>query len=166
MERWKEVPGYDGRYWVSDEGRVKSFATGKERMLKPRPADDGYLKVTFTMHYKQRTFLLHRVVLLAFAGPCPEGFQGNHKDGDPLHNTLDNLEWVTPLGNSQHAWRNGFMHPPRGEAHGMAKLSEAEAIEIKQLLKNGIPHRQLAKRFHVHKSCITHISIGTTWKHI
>ena len=166
MEQWKEVPGYNGRYWVSDVGRIKSFATGKERMLNPRPADDSYLKVTFTVHNKQKTFLLHRIVLSAFAGPCPEGYEGNHKDGNHLNNTVDNLEWISPLENARHAWKNGFMNPPRGENHGMAKLSESQALEIKQLLKQGVPHRKLAKMFNVHKSCITHISIGTTWTHI
>ena len=57
-EEWRDVPGYEGLYEVSNMGRVKSlpkeWVIGKGRVrkhngkiLKPGKTRDGYLNVTF-----------------------------------------------------------------------------------------------------------------------
>ena len=43
MENWKAIAGYEGLYWISDQGRVKSFRHGKEKILKSWKLTSGYL---------------------------------------------------------------------------------------------------------------------------
>jgi hypothetical protein len=166
MEEWKELPGYNKRYWISNQGRVKSFAWGKEHILSPGTQSDGYLTIAPRKNGQAKYYLVHRLVLMLFYGPPPEGYHANHKDGNKMNNSIDNLEWVTCLDNSRHAWHNGLMNPSRGEKHGMSKLTKTEVKEIRALLCQKVPHRKIANRFGVSKSCITHISIGTTWQHL
>lgn len=61
------------------------------------------------------TCLVHRLVLEAFVGPCPPGYETNHGNGQKADNTLANLEYVTPSQNLQHAWDTGLM--PRTRRH-------------------------------------------------
>jgi HNH endonuclease len=52
---------------------------------------------------------VHRLALIAFKGPAPAGFEGNHGDGDKTNNAITNLEWTTPAGNREHARRLGLV---------------------------------------------------------
>ena len=96
------VPGYEGRYEVSDHGRVRSLSRirshGRKwqgRVLKPTPMPKGYLLVNLWFDNSKRMWLVHRLVLTAFVGPPPEGMEGLHADNDPANNRLDNLSWGT-----------------------------------------------------------------------
>lgn len=57
----------------------------------------AYLYVNLRGNKKLR---VHRLVLAAFAGPCPDGMECRHLDGNPNNNNLANLEWGTPLQNA------------------------------------------------------------------
>lgn len=91
-EIWKPIPGYEGRYWASNLGRIKS----RRKILKTHYSESGYEKVSLYKHGKK----VHRLVMAAFEGekPYPE-FEVNHKDGDRSNNKLDNLEYVTHYEN-------------------------------------------------------------------
>ena len=67
--------------------------------MSPYPMRNGYLIVTLWRQGKQRTWLVHRLVLSAFVGPPAEGAEGLHRDGDQKNNTLANLTWGTHSDN-------------------------------------------------------------------
>lgn len=112
-EEWRPVPGFEG-YEVSDLGRVRSVdrivttRTGIRRyqgqMLAPTASREGYLKVNLG---RVKTAWVHRLVLAAFVGPCPEGQECCHNDGDPTHNKLSNLRWASHAENMLDRVRHG-----------------------------------------------------------
>lgn len=104
-EIWKDIEGYNGKYQVSNLGRVKSLK-GSEKILKPRVSNTGYKYVNLCIQGKSKTLKIHRLVAQAFL-PNPEGLpQVNHKDEDKLNNNVDNLEWCTREYNCNYGTRN------------------------------------------------------------
>lgn len=98
IEYWKPVPGYEGLYWVSDFGRVKSLNyrhTGKEKILILGKDRNGYLRIGLWKDGKAKRFLVHRLVWEAFNGPIPEGYDCNHINEDKTDNRLENLNLMT-----------------------------------------------------------------------
>lgn len=118
-EIWKSVVGYEGRYEVSDLGRVRSLdrvvngAPGKGTYLKPgvvlRPGAhrQGYRLVSLHDGASRRTYKVHRLVALAFLGPAPDGMEVCHNNSDPADNRAANLRWDTRSGNMQDAMALG-----------------------------------------------------------
>ena len=110
-ECWLPVPMWDGWYEVSDLGRVRSTPHDTDmglrggHILKPGTYRSGHKHVTFTRvtdaGKDRETFQVHRLVMLAFVGPCPEGMQVRHLDGDPANNRLPNLAFGTPVENAR-----------------------------------------------------------------
>lgn len=126
-EEWRAIPGTDGFYEVSDAGRVRSWhkrgTRGNARAEIPqalRPALwRGYPRVCIveTEHGK-RTRLVHRLVAVAFLGPCPEGQEVRHLDGNPANTALTNLAYGTSSENAQDSIRHGTFHSPfQGVTH-------------------------------------------------
>ena len=113
-----------------------------------------------------KTIKTHRLVLEAFIGPRPQGFECNHIDGRKKNNPLSNLEWVTHPENINHAWRTGLARE-KGENHHNHKLKNGEVLLIKKLLASGIVNqRQIAEMFKTYKRQISKIKTGYTWSHI
>lgn len=97
-EVWKPIPGYEGLYWVSDLGRVKSLnyhRTGKEKILRPVKTIYGYLQVGLYKDGKVKYFRVHRLVWTAFNGPIPPGMQVNHINEEKTDCRLTNLNLMT-----------------------------------------------------------------------
>lgn len=120
-EVWKDVPGYEGVYQVSDQGRVKSqrrFGT-TGGVLTPRvKADSGHLRVALCQNGKVKDFLIHRLVLFAFVGFPAPGLEGCHNNGDPADNRLENLRWDTSKANSADIFLHGrTTNPWAGRTH-------------------------------------------------
>lgn len=125
-EEWRDVPGWEGFYAVSNMGRVKSLArsvrrpsgntTVPERELKFYVSTDGYHVVKLARDAKKTSMRVHRLVLEAFVGVCPDGMEGCHNDGSPVNNHLDNLRWDTRSANSHDAIRHG-VHPEASKTH-------------------------------------------------
>lgn len=100
-EQWKSIEGF-GRYEISDTGRIRSFTRWPEgRVLRRRiRAKDGYDEAHLRDSQGVISYLsVHRLVLETFVGPCPEGMEARHLDGDPNNNDLANLCWGTHLEN-------------------------------------------------------------------
>lgn len=143
-EEWRPVPGYEGLYSVSDQGRVRAEAKEiscrngvvrslEPRMLSPVPLSKGHLKVRLTRDGHVKAFLLHRLVLLAFVGPCPEGMEGCHLDDDPKNNRLSNLRWDTRSANLHDRVRNGRHHNARKTECSQGHLFDNENTYITSL---------------------------------
>lgn len=104
-EVWKDIRGYEQVYQVSNLGRVKSlervvdfgrsYRTVHEMILKQYIQNNGYVWVGLHKNNTQKRMLVHRLVAMAFI-PNPDNLpEVNHKDENPLNNTLSNLEWCT-----------------------------------------------------------------------
>ena len=104
-ERWRAVVGYEGLYEVSDQGRIWSHVS--ERLLSPWSGGSDHLQVRLVSSDKAQDKYVHRLVLEAFVGPCPEGMEGCHWDDDPTNNRLENLRWDTHSANTFDKVRNG-----------------------------------------------------------
>ena len=105
-EVWKEIPNYEGKYMVSDQGNVKSLnfnRTGKERLLKQTPGGDGgsYLRVSLWKDNRSKHYKVHQLVSMAFLGhvPCGMDIVVDHIDNDSLNNNLNNLQLITAREN-------------------------------------------------------------------
>ena len=128
IETWVAIPGFDGRYEVSSEGRVKSLGRSEsysrilnncvrdnvvrmkcEKLLTPSRGLNGYL----TVRLLGKTFTVHSLVLTSFVGPRPKGFAGCHCDGDKENNRLSNLRWDTYTANN----RERFIHMAQRRAN-------------------------------------------------
>ena len=104
-ERWLPISGTDGRYEVSDRGRVRSrpMWRGKRhypgRLLARWVSKGNHRSVTLSIDGERSHRQVHRLVLEAFVGPCPDGLEGCHNDNDPANNALANLRWDTRSSN-------------------------------------------------------------------
>ena len=87
-------------YMVSDKGYILSK---KGKPLKPSKNHSGYLIVNLLVHNKRIGVAVHTLVARAFCDNYKKGLTVNHKDGNKENNNANNLEWVTPYENTQHA---------------------------------------------------------------
>ena len=104
IEEFRDIPGYEGVYEVSNLGRVKNVETG--RILKPGKITTGYLQVNLCKNGTRRKALIHRLVAYAFLSNPKNLPQVNHKDEDKTNNTVDNLEWCDCQYNINYGTRN------------------------------------------------------------
>lgn len=113
-EVWKDVPGYEGRYQVSNYGQVRSIEREilggcgavrlqREILMKQSPHYKGY-KVIFLNRpgSLKKKFFVHRLVAIAFIENTNNKPIVNHKNGDRSHNHLNNLEWMDESENVRH----------------------------------------------------------------
>lgn len=172
-EEWREVDLWEG-YEVSDLGRVRSW---KQRCpgrvwlprydMEPRilrqESRNGYRAVLLSEKGKGVFHAsVHRLVLLAFAGPCPEGWHGAHIDGDKTNNCRQNLRWCSPKENNADKLRHGTHLS--GENIGSAKLTAEEARSIIRLRASGEKVGAIAERFNVCRNTVTNITRGRSWR--
>ena len=111
MEEWRDIKGFEGKYMVSNLGRVKSLnyrRTGKEKILKAYPNKDdyGYLKVSLYKDGKVRYPLVHVLVATAFLENPDNLPEVNHKDENSKNNCAENLEYCRWLYNVNDGTRN------------------------------------------------------------
>lgn len=129
-EKWKPIKNHEGRYEVSNLGRVRSVSrivsnhTGllrvKEKILKQRADCKGYMRIDiYDNDGKKHYFGVHRLVAEAFIDNPNNKEQVNHINGNKNDNSVNNLEWVTNDENMQHAIRHGLVR--RCEYAGRAK---------------------------------------------
>lgn len=103
-EVWKDVAGYEGKYKVSDQGRVLSLKSNL--ILKQRKTKNGYLQVHLRNKKISRTMYVHRLVGAAFCSN-PKGLNEiNHLDENKENNIATNLQWCTHLENLMYGTRN------------------------------------------------------------
>lgn len=115
-EEWRPVVGYEGRYMVSNFGRVKSLICShgirkKDKFLyqmvyRKNSAGAGYKLVSLhSPELKRKYKPVHQIVAEAWI-PNPDNKPIiNHIDGNPENNHIDNLEWCTYSENTLHAYR-------------------------------------------------------------
>jgi len=98
-EIWKDIPGYENHYQVSNIGNVKSLKyrnTNKHKYLKPS-INQGYKQVVLSKDGKLKTHLVHSLVAIAFLNHKPNGITMvvDHINNNPTDNRVENLQIVT-----------------------------------------------------------------------
>lgn len=159
--RW--IPGYENHYAVSKDGVVWSYKGKKPRRLKLADNGNGYLRFQASMPGRRlsQTTMVHRVVLEAFVGPCPEGLEACHYDGDRYNNRLENLRWASRTANVADSLRLGThvsQNPPRGEDAGRCVLSDKDVVAVVAMLDTGRwTQTQVAEMFGVTPSRVSQL---------
>lgn len=171
---YRAIPGHEG-YRVGSDGTVWSCwkrghwnkrVTAEWRQLKPgRCAPVGYRSVALPVGGgKLKSHHVHRLVLLAFVGPLPEGQCTRHLNGVPGDDRLENLAYGTESQNQMDRVAHGTSN--RGERHGMAKADAGMVREIRKRYSSGETPTQLAKSFPLSRRAIRDIAVGKRWGHI
>lgn len=125
---FKGISGYERYYEISSDGIVKSkdrtqtdslgrTRTWKGQVLNPDIAPNGYYRITLAVEGKRKQAYIHRLIATHFIDNPNNLPQVNHKDGNKLNNSMDNLEWVTVQENTIHAYKNGLINHIAGENH-------------------------------------------------
>lgn len=123
-EIWKDIPGYEGFYQISNCGRVKSLERDttsihkngnilqktvrheNEKIMSGNIKRTGYIEISLSKNGKTKYFLVHRLVAQAFI-PNPEKLKTvNHKDENKENNYVENLEWLSQKDNNNYGNRN------------------------------------------------------------
>ncbi len=120
-EIWKDVPGYEGIYQVSDIGNIKSLSREvlrngeypmkiKEKILKPGLSSNGYLTVMLHKNNLKKHMKVHMLVAMAFLNHKPDGTNKicvDHINNIKTDNRLVNLQLITNRENSSKDKKNG-----------------------------------------------------------
>lgn len=159
---WRDSPVFGERYEVSRLG-VRNKETG--RVLRPRPSKDGYPLVNLRMPGVQKTRPVHRLVAEAFHGPCPDGMECRHLDGDKLNFRPRNLRWGTRAENTADKIRHGSQ--VRGERQGGAKMLSVD-VRLMRARRRAYGHSfaRLGRQFGVSASASADVCNRKTWAHI
>lgn len=104
---------------VSSNGEVETFDktsirkngrpdNRKGKVLKPKVDRYGYEAVTLSKNGERKTYLVHRLVAMAFIDNPLQKETVNHIDGNKLNNSVENLEWATQKEQRAHAIEMGL----------------------------------------------------------
>lgn len=161
-ESWRDIPGYEGLYRVSDAGRVASSPRNGTLggTLKPDTLRLGYCQVKLYRGNVGTVYKVHRLVLLAFVGPSEK--DANHKNGVRSDNRLDNLEYVTAKENTAHAMKRRGKWQPGGEDSPTAKLSEND-VETIRTLRGQLTQREIARKYQISEAQVSRIVNNQRW---
>jgi len=166
MERWKIIPGFP-MYAASDHGRVWSLHRNIERA--PQIDKNGYMRVSLHHNKKEEKIGVHRLVLLAFAGEPPAGFECHHKNGIKSDNRLENISWVS----RKNHYRNGSelmaVHGYTGNvgvSNPNATMTESDVKRILGMRADGASYKEICKTVGVGAGAVYCILSGRTWKHV
>lgn len=149
-ERWMPIVGYEGLYEISDAGRVVSLLHARPREIGSL-GSRGYMRCLLNKNEVVLGAYIHRLVLIAFVGPCPNGMECAHYDGDKANNTLRNLRWATGTDNHKDKRRHGNVP---------STLTENDVRDIRY---SSELYRILADKYKVSKGNISMIKSRKAW---
>lgn len=164
-----EFPGYR----VNRRGVVESCWSRHARpsrmtetwqSLSPVRRQWGHQTVNLSRGGKKISRPVHRLVLEAWVGPCPEGLICCHNNGLPWDNRVENLRWDSYQANADDALRHGTR--ARGARCGATKLAEDDVVQIRRLGAEGEAIGDLAVRFGVTRDNIKAIVYHRSWRHL
>jgi len=164
-EIWKNIPGYEEKYQVSNKGRVRSLDREifdnqggnyfrKGVILKYSYNKGGYARISLSKHSIRKTYLIHILVMLIFKGPKPEGQEIFHIDDDPGNPEFSNLRYGSKICNEAFKIDRKTIH---------SKLNIFQVKRIKEFLWAGISQSKLSNLFNVSYPTINRIKNNKTW---
>lgn len=174
-EVWKDIPGHEGHYQASTEGRIRSVDRIKEvqhpiggtryvrypgKILAIGVNKLGYARVNL---YHASNHRVASLVAAAFLGPRQPGMEVCHNDGNKLNNSLANLRYDTKSNNEKDKRAHGTDNA--GEGNGRSHLTEADirAIRADSGKRNGMA---LAKKYGTTYKYISAIRCNRVWRHM
>ncbi len=169
-----DLPGYkigfDGSVWsckktlpVGPRGQMKLVLTNSWCKINPFAEKRGrlYIDVGSRRKGKRKRHAIHKLVLEAFIGKCPNGLEGCHNDGNVKNNSLPNLRWDTHQSNIDDCVKHGVL--PWGSHCKKSKLTDDQVAEIRLLRALGEKIVDLGIRYGVHSSHISRIANNKMW---
>ena len=171
-EIWKSVQGFEGRYEVSNLGRLRSLdrtsvykdgrvANIKGTMIKGAITKDGYLVVALNSSCRR---YIHRIVAETFFGKPEFRDTVNHKNGNKIDNRVDNLEYNSFKENNEHARNNG-LNSQHAEKCNLTKFSEQLVSALKAVsAEYNASNKKLAEIFGMSTTHVSDILSGKTRK--
>ncbi|MHB9020039.1 MAG: NUMOD4 domain-containing protein [Minisyncoccota bacterium] len=182
MERWKDIVGFEGRYKISDTGKVFSLPQktkvginggvvlrGGIELRQYKMKSGGHFRVYLADGSGKKTpKLVHRLVAQAFLSNHNILPVVNHIDSDPENNSVTNLEWCTVGHNNAHflAHKTRRAGNQKGAANSQAKITEEIVLSVRHRYAECQNSSQVAREFgisprHAHRICHRQL-----WKHI
>lgn len=122
LELWKDIPGYENIYQASTLGniRIKNYRNSGIPKVKTQIIDkDGYCIVCLTKDRKQKSCRVNRLIAKTFLNSFSDDLQVNHKDENKKNNTVENLECLTPIANSNYGTRNARLSKTKRNQKGV-----------------------------------------------
>lgn len=122
-EQWKEIPNTQGKYYASNKGRIKSYASYKAKILEQyqNNGHQNYFRVELTIDRQRKEKYVHTVIAALFCEQPQDititKYEIHHKDFTVTNNNADNLEYLTPK-----------QHTEKHQQH-----NKEQAKELKQL---------------------------------
>lgn len=142
------------------EGRSDFRINGRE--LRAGTTKAGYKMVALG---RGNCRYVHRLVAESFLGPCPDGLEVCHNDGNPANNHISNLRYGTRKENTEDSRRHGTMRV--GEDRHTSKLTEAQVAAVVNAAYSGWGHAaRMARQLGVSPNTIYDILNGRTWTHV
>ena len=164
IEIWKEINGFDGDYFVSNLGRIKSYKVSSNgKILKSNTNKLGYVYFSLTKNCVLRSFTIHRLVALAFIHNSENKPQVNHINGIKTDNTVENLEWATMSENMNHALNTGLKTAPKDFNHYNSRFKKEDIINIRE---SKLSESKLASVYLVNRATIGKIKRFERYKNI
>lgn len=170
-EEWRnasiKIIDCDGKYQISSLGRARSFKAGKVKILSPVYDGKGYAYVGIHKDGEQKKIHIHVLVALAFI-PNPENKPFvNHINGIKSDNRVENLEWVTPSENVQHALKTGLMKSGCDRFDALLTADQVREIRrdcVPGDLEFGV--KSFARKFGVTPKIISDAYYGESYKNV
>lgn len=167
---WRDIPGYEGVYQVSDTGLVRRMKTGGNtyigKILVSPVGSSGYPFLLLFVNASRKHWKVHQLVMLAFVGQRPAGKEINHKNGIKTDNRLENLEYITHQENITHTIQlKGCA--VQGIKNHRAKLNDEKVREIRRLYSSGVMRiPKLSALYGVSTNVMWRVVNRVSWKHV
>lgn len=164
MEILKDIEDFEGLYKVSNLGRIYSIRNNKFLKATPNSLHTNRLYIKLYKDKKQYTFILARLVAKAFI-PNPQHLTTvNHKDGNPLNNRIENLEWLSNADNIRHAYKTGLQKS--GHRRSTAKYTKQEILNMYRMHDAGLSSNAIAAVYNGSGRSIRRILSGDRYKEL
>ncbi len=160
-ELWKDVVGFEKQYRISSLGRL--YSNFSKKILKPKPFH-GYPTLGLYSPQRRKNAFIHTLVLDAFVGPCPKGYETSHLDGNRLNCILSNLAWETPKVNNQRKRQHGTYQ--EGEKSSNHRYRDEDILNIRRMYEENVDLKFIAETYKTSKATICAIVAGKSWKHL
>ena len=161
----KFLPEVKDRYFINEKGEL--FTEDGRKKLKDC-VKNGYIKNGLILKDgTAKHYFRHRLVMICFDyREDYQDLQVNHKDGNKMNNSRENLEWCTNQENRIHAVKLGLAASLKGESNPASKLLESQVIDIIQDLLHGVPYSEISKKYNCSRSTIYAIKNKRNWKYL